>query len=170
MKKQYYTIGSISHGTMRDVDLIEVFTWELENLATRNKYIDHYQSMIDVAYRFGTLLMVHEDKLNKLHHKKIREWVYEQTSYIINEVLFNVLNTFAPPYFYFGSHPGDGADYGFWLSEDFEYCFEGLKVSDTSEIPKDYVGEILHINDHGNVTLFYKYRTSKKLHEIWAVV
>lgn len=32
--------------------------------------------------------------------------------------------------------------------------FEGLVVSDTSDVPKGYVGEVLHINDHGNATLY----------------
>lgn len=36
--------------------------------------------------------------------------------------------------------------------EDREY--DGLTVSDTSEVPKGYRGEVLHINDHGNVTLY----------------
>lgn len=44
-----------------------------------------------------------------------------------------------------------------------EYNF--LKVvSDTSEIPADYRGEVLHINDHGNVTLYVK--SARKLKEI----
>src|SRR5436190_2016674 len=28
--------------------------------------------------------------------------------------------------------------------------FEGLVVADTSEVPAEYCGEVLHINDHGN--------------------
>jgi len=44
-----------------------------------------------------------------------------------------------------------------------EYDF--LKVvSDLSEIPADYRGEVLHINDHGNATLYIK--SARKLKEI----
>ena len=32
--------------------------------------------------------------------------------------------------------------------------FDGLVVSDTSEVPEDYCGAVLHINDHGNTTLY----------------
>jgi hypothetical protein len=32
--------------------------------------------------------------------------------------------------------------------------FDGLVVSDTSEVPSDFSGEVLHINDHGNATLY----------------
>jgi len=92
----------------------------------------------------------------------------ESAEMLLNEDCFNLLNEIAPPYFYFGSHPGDGADFGFWLSDGFDMDFDGLKVSDLSEIPKGYTGEILHINDHGNMSLYYASRG--RLREIWAVV
>lgn len=36
--------------------------------------------------------------------------------------------------------------------------YDGLVVSDTSDIPRGYRGEVLHINDHGNVTLYRAFR------------
>lgn len=32
--------------------------------------------------------------------------------------------------------------------------FDGLVVADTSEVPSDYEGAVLHINDHGNCELY----------------
>lgn len=84
------------------------------------------------------------------------------------EWLFDKLGDFAAPYFYFGAHPGGGADYGFWLSEDFEYFYEGLQVEDLSEVPKEYRGEVLYVNDHGNMTLYIK--NSRGFKEIWGIV
>lgn len=46
--------------------------------------------------------------------------------------------------------------------------FEGLVVNNTSDVPDDYVGEVLDINDHGNATL-YKYEDGES-EEIDAVV
>jgi hypothetical protein len=46
--------------------------------------------------------------------------------------------------------------------------FEGLVVSDTSEVPEDYSGAVLHINDHGNATLYSA--EDGELEEIDAVV
>ena len=46
--------------------------------------------------------------------------------------------------------------------------FDGLKVSDTGDVPADYSGEVLHINDHGNMTLYSAERG--KLTEIWSIV
>lgn len=32
--------------------------------------------------------------------------------------------------------------------------FDGLVVADTSEVPSEFLGDVLHINDHGNATLY----------------
>jgi hypothetical protein len=42
----------------------------------------------------------------------------EEKGYILNEDACDWMNSIAPPGMYFGSHPGDGADFGFWTSED----------------------------------------------------
>lgn len=85
------------------------------------------------------------------------------------ESLFDALNDYAPAYFYFGAHPGDGSDYGYWLSEHFTDDFDGLRVNDLSEVPRNYFGEILLVNDHGNTSLYVKAR-NHKLTECWSIV
>ena len=66
-------------------------------------------------------------------------------------------------------HPGDGADYGFWVSwdsiEDAQHDGELLRVSDISEVPDDHTGSVLLVNDHGNATLY-----DSDGNELWAVV
>lgn len=154
MKKHNdYPMGSISSGTMRHEDLIPDFVWELEHLAKAHNRKDHLNMCKGIRQSM----------------EKEGYYESEDADIDLNEDLFNALNEYAAPYFYFGSHPGDGADYGFWLGEIEEYDFNGLKVSDLSEVPKDYAGEILHINDHGNMTLYSKAKTQKP-REIWAVV
>ncbi len=143
----YANVGSISSGTMHSEDLIPTFLDELEYYAKRNHRKEH-------------LALV----------KCIREDM-DKPNYFdsdLNEELFDALQEYALPYFHFGSHPGDGADYGFWLSEDFENEFDGLKVEDTSDVPTGYTGEVLHINDHSNMTLYKCVRG--RLYEIWGIV
>lgn len=43
--------------------------------------------------------------------------------------------------------------------------FDGQVVSDLSDVPAGYAGEVLHINDHGNVTLYRAFKNGS-LHEI----
>ena len=99
--------------------------------------------------------------------------------------LFDALGEYAGPYFGFGAHPGDGSDYGWWLSESWDEDFiEGyeldksdmhcslkpcsLKVNDLAEVPAWFRGEVAVVNDHGNVSLYVK--TARTLREIWSIV
>ncbi len=147
--KTQYILGSVSSGTMREEDLIPAFLDCLEQLDPAMK--DHYKSEVEEIEAM-------EDEDEKL----------DAMSMFLNEDLFNALDQYAPPYFYFGSHPGDGADYGFWLSDESLEDFDGLKVSDLSEVPADYSGEVLHVNDHGNTSLYSA--TEGKLEAIWELV
>ena len=142
------SFGSISSGTMRPEDLIPEFVSELRALRGALPR-DLYQ--LARQYEAGTLDGDGRDRLL--------------------DGLFDALNDYAPAYGYFGAHPGDGADYGFWLYEDFQQDIldnGGLVVDDLSAVPRAYRGEVLHINDHGNATLYCA--TSRGLREVWAVV
>jgi hypothetical protein len=97
---------------------------------------------------------------------------YDETAQEAVDALFDILGEYCPPYCYFGAHEGDGADYGVWISWDSldmaAHDGDILKVSDTSEVPADYTGEVLHVNDHGNCTLYAA--NNGDLTEVWAVV
>ena len=155
----YGNVGSISSGTMRTEDLIPDFLWELKRLAMANKN----QSHLDLVAEIQSRIDAGENDENDNPY-----WDSDDASYDLNDSLFDALNEYALPYFYFGSHPGDGSDYGFWLSDELEFEFEGLKVEDTSEVPDDYKGEVLYVNDHGNMTLFSA--NKGELTEIWGIV
>jgi len=163
---KYAEMGSISSGTMQPADLIPCFLDELKSLAMENNnkedlaFVDEVQGRIDAS----------GDDENQ-EGKTINDDYFEsEDSDFDLEGLFDRLQAYALPYFYFGAHPGDGANYGFWLSEGFEYDFEGKKVSDLSEIKEeDWNQEILHVNDHGNTTLYFC-NNKGELTEIWAVV
>ena len=91
--------------------------------------------------------------------------------------LLDALNEYAPPFCYFGAHEGDGSDFGFWVDinyiEDCTHSCELLQTSDLAEIPGDFCGDAVVINDHGNMSLYRAGIDSKgeqTLTEIWAVV
>jgi hypothetical protein len=178
LRTYQYPMGTVSHGTMREEDLIPDFVWELKQLAKRCKYVagktrrEHVKLARDIEKRMHSENSVLSDDY----------YASEDASYDL-ESLFDALGEYAGPYFYFGAHPGDGCDYGFWLSEDWDDEFETawtaagnraesridhIKVSDLSEVPVWFRGEVAVVNDHGNVTLYVK--TSRSLREVWAVV
>ena len=95
-------------------------------------------------------------------------WESDQPQHDLEE-LFDALDEYAAPYFYFGAHPGDGSDYGYWLSEFWDENFDGIKVPDLSAIPQGYSGEVAVVNDHGNITLYNRGRNGH-LYEIWSIV
>lgn len=147
-----YPIGSVSCGTMRPEDLIPTFVSELQ-----------------WRRRHKTLRRHHASELRNIERNMEKDGYYESEAMAFDlEWLFDALDEYAGPYFYFGSHPGDGADYGYWLSESFTPEFDGLRVSDLSEVPSKYRGEVLVVNDHGNMTLYVK--TSRTLREVWGIV
>ena len=148
---RYASFGSVSSGTMRTEDLLEAFASELDYQLSRQP-----RRFARRAYR---------KLINEARARRRRS---ARASYVV-EKLMEALEDFAPPYAYFGAHPGDGADYGYWLTDDLEGAFDGLRVDDTSEVPRDYRGEVLHINDHGNATLAVA-GARGKLREVWALV
>lgn len=138
-------IGSVSHATMRPEDLIPSFIWELKSQTpTRRKHLK--------------LIREIESNIGRYDGEKSADSVefYYQSDECTEHLqeLFEALDEYAPPYFYFGSHPGDGSDYGFWLAENFQDDFDGLKVDGISEVPRGYTGECLIVNDHGNMSLY----------------
>ena len=154
---RYASFGDVSTGTLRNEDLLDTFASELEYQLTRQPKRfkrAHYRSLIRAARRdLVKLAACPEDAAT------------DETAGLVSE-LQDALGAFAPPYGYFGTHEGDGASFGFYLGSMDD--FEGLRVSDTSEVPRDYRGEVLHVNDHGNVTLYCT--TTRGLREVWAVV
>lgn len=145
-------MGSVSTGTMRERDLIPAFMYELE--AQRPLQRAHAKLLREIRARMDV--------------KSVGGYyATDEASYDL-DALFDALNEYCLPYFSFGAHPGDGADYGYWLSEEFREEFDGLEVADTSEVPKSYNGEVLHVNDHGNMTLYVASRG--KLREVWGLV
>jgi len=146
-------IGSVCSGTMRSEDLIPTFLGFLINLDTEKEFTS--------VIREGKSIIIQAEKDDSV-------WDSENTIMYLNEDLWEAMDSFSPDYCFFGAHPGNGSDYGYWPMEDIEDEFDGLKVSDLSEVPEDYKGNhVLLINDHGNITL---YKTVMTLKEEWGIV
>ena len=153
-------LGTVSSGTLLHEDLLDSFAAELEWQIERNA--NYFQS--------SDAMRTQRDLLHSLiwDAREIVIDSYDDDASGTIDRLIDALQEFAPAYSYFGAHCGDGANFGFWLSESMQDDFDGLRVADTSEVPEDYSGEVLHVNDHGNMTLYVA--TTGQLVEVWAVV
>ena len=158
-------IGSISEGTLRTEDLLEAFAWELRHLAKTPSTSN--ASHIQLAW-LATEMLEADDMDDEseedasaignsgaaiISQRVYKRWLIEQG--LVSE-LVEALQEYCPPFVYFGAHPGDGADFGFWpdwdaLEEEMRYA-EDTDDDDTKYLPDSSV--LVEVNDHGNVTVF----------------
>lgn len=127
------TIGSISHGTLRTVDLLEAFAGELDRLESERDDVAEARAVLTL-HNAGWLFIENSGEAIELM-----------------QALQDALNEFAPPYCYFGTMEGDGSDFGFWPS--MEAIDELPRVNDPADV--EAMGEdCVFVNDHGNVTVY----------------
>lgn len=159
-------IGSISTGTLRPEDLLTAYLQALESLTLLSgQYLSEHHDERD---RYANLIGEAQDCFSE-DGETIDPDKEDTADDVINDI-HDALQDFAPPYCYFGSHPGDGADIGFWPMdiEDVKDLV-GFVSSRSQEYPDDnFVGEWLHINDHGNCTLYV--RSDGEDVELWSIV
>lgn len=96
--------GTVIAGTLRNEDLLNAFTGEVEYLMAG--YLD--QPIAQTYYDAKEFLFQYETKT------EVDECI---ASELVNE-LIDALNTYAPEGLYFGTLEGDGADFGWWYSEE----------------------------------------------------
>lgn len=99
-------LGTLSHGTMRSEDLIPIFYSFLKRHAT-------FEAR-------GAFWSAWSDARLEIESGDIVAWIeesQERADYLLED-LFEELDLMAPEGFYFGAHPGDGSDYGFWKVEE----------------------------------------------------
>lgn len=94
-------LGSISHGTMQARDLIPEFRDALAQL-NQKSYRDHLAKYGETPIADNEIQSDKDD---------------EERADALDD-LEDRLRDEAPGDSYFGSHPGDGSDYGFWLAEE----------------------------------------------------
>lgn len=98
MNTETASIGTISHATLKSEHLIPAFAAELKRLAP-----DH--SLVAEAYE----MMASWGEDDSEEYEAMIE---------LSLALGDALNELAPEGCYFGSHPGNGSDFGFWESDD----------------------------------------------------
>jgi hypothetical protein len=146
-------LGSVSSGTMLEEDLIPSFMAILGGVDPKRAKSYHWANRKYFNYLDG----------KRTNHSTLElDDIVNCLSEIVDE-LMNMLYDYCPSYTYFGTHPGDAADYGVWVDDDSirEDIREGTlhEVSDLSELDTMLVEDgklpksVIVTNDHGNQTL-----------------
>lgn len=92
---------SVIHGTLRNCDLVPAFLDVIRDTAEYAQFMLHLPSVVT----------------DPSASENDERWENEEMIYFVEE-LFDVLDSYAPDGYYFGSHPGDGSDFGFWKTEN----------------------------------------------------
>ena len=144
-----FQLGSISTGTLRTEDLLAAFHSTIAASGTPPALAEDGYIDGGARYSDGELLEVYTEQLESL----------------------------CPPFVYFGTHPDDGADFGFWvdihsLDEARQYIRlfpnEQPTQPNNLELDDEYLsdyGIIVQVSDHGNVTVMDMERNV-----LWSVV
>lgn len=112
LSKEFKNV-SLSHATMRAEDLIPAFSNFL-----RENDPEGYKQLLE-EWRDA---LPHTGTVERDEDITDSNWINvgsnrENADYLLDD-LFSYLNNLAPDNCYFGSHPGDGSDFGFWECED----------------------------------------------------
>lgn len=92
---------SVIHGTLRNCDLVPVFLDVIRETAEYAQLSLNFPSVVT----------------DPCATESDERWESEEMIYFVEE-LFDVLDSYAPDGYYFGAHPGDGSDFGFWKNEN----------------------------------------------------
>ena len=147
-----FQLGSISTGTLRPEDLIPAFNNALTQMHDGH-YCDIDEMMDDEAgnaAEFGK-----QPSNDELQRRGV-------------DRLMDELQDACPPFVYFGTHEGDGADFGFWpdmdrLEEEMRSTTSDFQADNCWTLADD--GVIVQLSDHGNVTVMDMERNV-----LWSVV
>lgn len=139
----YLPLGTIIHGTMRVDDLIPAFLEVLERFEPET-----------AASLKGDFEAATPDQREELCWERV----------------VPILDRFAPPYTYFGSHPGNSSDYGVWVNT--EALDEAVQEGDPSKIivikkghpvPRGQSQNVVVVDDDGSYLSLWDGKTGAKL-------
>jgi hypothetical protein len=138
MSKSFATyataIGPISSGTLLTEALLEAFADELVRIG-----LGDVPAVLEAR---AALVLIDAGWPNI---------VYDDRTMDLITALADLLNEQAPPYCYFGAHPGDDSDFGFW--PDLAAIEALPKVSDPSGVPT--IGDdCIYVNDQGRIKVY----------------
>lgn len=106
---------SIVHGSMRPADMVPAFAHELADMTSHEQVVSITGFTPDNAPADGDAF-----------------WDTFEAAVILTG-LYDALNSVAPEGCYFGSRPGDGSDFGFWMTDEAAEELETMEMKTAGE-------------------------------------
>ncbi len=95
--------GTVVHGTLRTIDLLDALGAELHRVLPFNG-----QKLVSEASEYRAILR--DEPSNHQAESEAQE--------VLNELFDQLDSIAAREGMYFGAHPGDGSDFGYWKHEE----------------------------------------------------
>jgi len=156
MARKQFSFGSIISGTLKASDLIPEFCAEWGRRFHPKKRISNWLEDLSQCVKAVDVIIDDEAVTEAFYNSE-----YALSSF---ESLKDALDADLPPFVYFGTHPGDGSDFGYWFDQDsFETSVhdgETIKVENLPDSPgafhKEYPDayQVAVISDHGNIEMY----------------
>ena len=153
-------IGTIISATHRPQDLVPAFLDALKRCLATDHVADQHGRLIlgaTMTTAVGGIMARLDHSLGSSKWRDANGLPYFESEHCQEDIEFlsDALNEYAPVLCYFGAHPGDGSDFGFWPCEDLEAALMSsmddiMPMGPMEDLP-DY---IMKTNDHGNVTMY----------------
>ena len=160
-----FQLGSISTGTLRQQDLLSAFAQTLSSLESTKFYAEVGPDSLELYHgselvRQAPAMLDALDNTTAVSNPYVAEYL---------DWLTDALQGYCPPFVYFGTLEGDGADFGFWvdmpsITEEMRNYPENYDTT-SGEVALTDDGVIVQVNDHGNVTVMDMERNV-----LWSVV
>lgn len=144
-KRKYLNAGSYSSGTMIAADVIDSIFYNVKSQSFHDELCDYSNDLEDLYNIWEKSLLPEVERI----------FGSEQLTDILNEQLWYAMQDLCPPYCYFGSHPGNGSDYGIWPDEesiDYARRHEGL-IENPDEDPASQEPYVI-ISDNDNIEYY----------------
>lgn len=129
-------IGTVSHGTLEIPTLLQRFAREIEYLMDSSTP-RIFDTSREPTFLKTSLARTYADCASTNTHLELNELMCE----LLTE-LIDILDKLAPPFCYFGSHPGDASDFGFW--PNWETIEQLPHIPQTQSIPLDRTVVLAH--------------------------